>query len=340
MSYSCKHICENIIVIKHSNIEHSFFIKFSIIDEDICHFQHEKNISDIIGSKSEYFIQLEGIRCPVLKCTVQIYANQINTKYIVVPYMSQTIVLNEAILGSIDSKEIYVLIGHYNPSLEDMNTLYMKEFQNNIHLCNRCIYICNIIDSDMRSNNFVHGDLKMSNILSKINNPQLIKFIDLEGGYEILEEKTLVNEENTEMIHAYLSKEGYFCKEYLFLFDIFVFAFSIIHTGKNILDIHELLLRSVINDIVNPAFLDLVIIITILRHHMHSVLKNTYVFFGKSFYTKRSDGALNCTYKSIQLLFNTDTSINSMFTIPLLKERFILIKEMVIETEKNHKLHI
>lgn len=159
------------------------------------------------------------------------------------------ILSNENIIDYYYINSLTLLILNYN---EDNITLYSKisssknDMYNNIKLIKDVLHNISILHKNI---NFIHGDLKLNNILyNKKENNSI--FIDLEFS-KFINDK-FINISSIEYINTYLNLNNklYINKKFLEIFDIYLFVFSLFmsnnmeYSGKFIMTLTEM-----INDI-------------------------------------------------------------------------------------------
>lgn len=131
------------------------------------------------------------------------------------------------LLKDCNKKTIRILHFEYDSnfvSLYDVCKICKTDFANKI------IPVLQMLGNKLHKNNFIHGDMKLSNILVNKNNNET-KFIDLETA--IVDCPDCVMIDNDSIISGYLKKDGLYTKEFLFIFDIWLFIMSSVVTIEN-----------------------------------------------------------------------------------------------------------
>lgn len=126
------------------------------------------------------------------------------------------------------------------------------------------------VETVFRPNNFIHGDFKGNNIMIDIgNNGNKIKIIDLDFSL-IFDSQTTININNADNLISLYLGPCTVTKEYLFLFDIWILASSIISCPKFFpSDMHKLIEKYYNNkeSIITETFMDFFVIYNILHEY-------------------------------------------------------------------------
>lgn len=338
MQYKCTELSSNIIAITHSKIKQPFFLKFSTNEEHNEFFIKEKNVSDYISARSNFTVKLLGKLCPVIRSANKIGDKVYMSTYIIVNHEKQDIIVSRTFLGDIQGDYIYVLIGKYDVDYIDLHQMFKTITNLNVMVC-RCINVCKIIDADFRPNNFVHGDLKMGNILSKITDTKDILIIDLESGLVLGESLIYVDIKNTEMLCLYLENPGYYTKEFLFLFDILVLTLTFLYANRDYDEIYESLCSlSKITEFTS-ACLDFFTMITLMRHFKHPSKDGCFLIGKKTMSIKKESNTANASYELISSLFlQSEVSLTDIFEDDELIDHCFKMQKIINDRDRYHDL--
>jgi hypothetical protein len=204
-----------------------YIFKLPIEDVDNQTLSSEYDMYNIMSKKSSAFNAFNTLF--ELKCN--------NIDYIPFKTHNQIIkVIKSKIELNIDLNinPINMLRGMYN---SNYNTIHLwnkhddfssRPNKNTIEFMNGMIFkIINTIENVFRPNNFIHGDLKYNNILVNKNNYADIKIIDLE--FSFIMSKDIITITDDLSISMYLNDSDIkLTKQYLHLFDVFLFVRSIV----------------------------------------------------------------------------------------------------------------
>lgn len=126
--------------------------------------------------------------------------------------------INRKVINS----NIFMMRSKFNPNNISFDDYLNINYSNNFTSINK---VLNIIDTIFRPNNFIHGDLKVDNILCNIKTHK-IKIIDLEFSLKLEDQCTY--DISSSKIYYYLEENILFTKNFLFMFDIIIFVKSIL----------------------------------------------------------------------------------------------------------------
>jgi hypothetical protein len=246
--YTFKKFKSNIFILYYNDgiISFSKIIKLPITIINSTHNYSTENNNNIIVKKSEYKEYFEEIT------DIFYFDNIVLSKNLYLHLSDKNIdieinlfdLINKEILSKsifinyyIDfySKDLkYSVIDKILFILEDYNEykVTLSEYLNEIKISekiNVIKYVMEILNTLKININFVHGDLKLNNILFDLTNEK-ISFIDLEFTYFLQNNNNkLIAINEIENINLYLKfdKNRYIKNNFLYLFDIYIFTFSL-----------------------------------------------------------------------------------------------------------------
>lgn len=318
MSYSCTRIGLNVSIIS-SDDKDLFILKLPHNNYGCRTNMIEKKMYEIMNKRSNNFIKMiSGDMLPI-KFLKYDKGNKYQ-KFITIKTDDGQFDLNHTIYDSlrdISISKICVLKFEINKGYSDIHKTYMKE--GNIYkLGSRLLRLCDIIHDELRPMNFIHGDFKISNILT--NEGFDIKLIDLEGSIILLEEERVLEDDDDVMLYAYLRKCGVISKAFLFIFDLTVTTMSILCMLGNSYNILLVFLKEQYKYIKalsqNKAFLDIFVLLILFEQFR--LANQRFLIESKYYSIVRDDSCVNCTYDIICRLFSqnisfTDQTINSHY---------------------------
>jgi hypothetical protein len=325
MSYSCTRIACNIYVIDDGK---SIFGAFKIAtdnDRNNCN-KHEQYMYNLV-SDSKYFVTL--ISAELLNVNILQYVSSTIKiqKFITIKFDNGQFDLNSFIcedLSTVSIPQICVLRMEYSNDYLDIYKLYTDEAQNVNNLSKRLFTALFALHTDIQPRHFIHGDLKISNILSSL--AMDVKLFDLEGSC-IANEYEIINNDTKPMIHAYLKMDGLVTREYLFIFDIFVLMFSAVHLVKHkflsLLHTFRDHFKNTPEIHTNTSFMNAFVIINLLWEFKYD--GKAYTVNNMAYGILDGDNCINATYNTINALF----SKNLTFSNQLVNTHYVYMKEII-----------
>lgn len=288
---------------------------------------HETDMYKYVNDRCPCFIQLLYHGWIDIHEISSIASGSHNVKYIEIKVGNESLSLNSYLykeLLNFNKSSIHIIFFASDVLNTDVHQIVIKDM--NIHdMTKRILTALNYINVYLRPMNFIHGDLKINNILGK-QSCYDIKFIDLEGSL-ICDKSIILLCDKSNMLNAYLSVSGLISKEFLFIFDIVVLIFSIL----TVLRLHFTTFVNLCKDelknnkdaIKNMAFMDAFVLTLILN--TTSCDGKTYMINGvKQDIIRKSDNCLNATFDTILTLF----SINVEFEDKRVNDHFLKMKNI------------
>jgi len=150
-----------------------------------------------------------------------------NGHYITIPFEDHVVAICRKQLGvDEDTKKIFLIIDEHNKSYEPFGR-YWNGGRDLPNLINTVYELFELIDSTFHKNNFIHGDLNLSNILYD-SDTNKFKIIDLEYSIISIVEGIEINDTYNYNLSCYLCEFMIYNKSYVELLDVIVPMMSVI----------------------------------------------------------------------------------------------------------------
>ena len=330
MTYKCTKLSKNIIVLvfKDSNKE-PIFIKYSMDEEyNIC-LEYEKVMYDYLQSKNITSIPtiLDYQTSQIQYIDILVKKHYVRNNCICINVYDDTIILPHELIGDINGERCAIMIGVYSNKYVDLHSLFEKYCS--LQLVSQwCSLLSDIVEKDLRANDFVHGDLKTNNILTHVKTGDM-KIIDPEAA-TIVKTNAMISKDCNEAILGYLLVPGVYTKEFLFIFDLIVFSLTLhMRVNMGLLDLVRLLINKIKSEEYNTAFLDLTtILFTMCIHHTSNF---NYKIGDVTICGHRESYIANASFPFCEALFSTseDAIMELTKDYPQIGKRHVEIQNII-----------
>lgn len=251
-------IQKNVFVINIGNSS-KYIYKISLADDTALELEREFIMIRYMASINEIFNTFMDYQCQTFDDNI-IYLLCDDKKHF---YNIENFVENPKYF--LKNGKFTMMFGFFNPNLM---TMYDYCQLNTYTLINNIYKILNIVNNVFRPNHFIHGDLKLDNIMIDNNNHN-IKIIDLDFSLIVNNVQKIII--NNYKISLYLGENLILCERYLQIFDIYILCTSLL-ISMDLPNIDNFIQQFLINDY-NETILDFVTILI----YLNTMNKNKFI---------------------------------------------------------------
>ena len=266
--FTHKRLSENgVIAIRRREDEKIIIVKYNCSNRKL----------DIVKKESAYYRHM-SIVSPCFSSFPKFYCVT-NSDYISIPFdNTNAVAICRKQMGiKEDTKNVFLMVDVFDASYEK----FSKVWNNGLEITKMIpvVYdLMSLIQNVMHDNNFIHGDLNLSNLLYN-RTTKKFKIIDLEYSVLTITEGIEVNELYNYNLRYYLCDHMIYNKSYVELLDIIVPIIALLCQCSNeisFINVYDVFIKyyeSIKNDTIIPkAFLTTIVLLQVLKEFDYSLI--------------------------------------------------------------------